>query len=175
VKRLYLLRHAKSDWSDLGVSDHDRVLNKRGCKAAALIGKKFGDSGLQPDLVVCSTAVRARETLDRLMTAGKLDWQVRYEPRLYGASPDTILSLVHTYGLNCDSLLLVGHNPGFADVAMALARDAKGGILEKIMRKVPTGAFMTLEFDIPCFQYARAQSATVTQFLRPKHEFAQTN
>ncbi|MFC3052180.1 SixA phosphatase family protein [Kordiimonas pumila] len=172
MKRLYLLRHAKSDWSNMGLVDHDRILNRRGQKAAALIGQRFKDFGREPDLVVCSTALRARETLDRLMAAGSYNWNVQNEKRLYGASPDTILSIVHQYGASCDTLMLVGHNPGMADVAKALAGDAKPGLLERLISKVPTGAMITLEFDIPSFQGVRAKSGMLTQFLRPKHELA---
>lgn len=172
MKKLYLLRHAKSDWSNLGVSDHDRVLNKRGRKASTLLGYRFREFGLRPDTVVCSTAARARETLDRAMDAGQLDWHVATDPRLYGASPDTILTIIHEYGDSADSLMLVGHNPGFADVAKALAGEAKQGMLERLRHKVPTGALITLKFDVNSFRDVRAQSGVLTHFLRPKHELS---
>ncbi len=172
MKQLYLLRHAKSCWKDMSLCDHDRPLNKRGKKASAKIGSKFAEMSMAPDLVLCSTAVRASETIDRVLKAGNLDWNIQHEPKLYGASSDTILSLVHKHGANVDKLMIVGHNPGLADVAFALSCRGKPSLFERMYKKVPTGSFITLYFDVNCFSEVRARSGELTEFMRPKVEFA---
>jgi phosphohistidine phosphatase len=84
---LYLLRHAKSSWGDPELPDHDRPLAPRGERAAALIGEHLRSAGIAPALVLCSSAVRARETLDRVAPEGEL----RIEPELYGAEEHDLL------------------------------------------------------------------------------------
>jgi phosphohistidine phosphatase len=133
VRRLILMRHAKSDWPD--VADHDRPLAKRGRRDAPAAGYWLGRSGYVPDAVVCSTARRARETWE--LAAGGLAAAVpdgaappvpdgaappvRYEPRVYEATVLGLLMLVREFADDRGTVLIVGHNPGLAELAVGMA------------------------------------------------------
>lgn len=122
-RRLVLLRHAKSDWPD--VADHDRPLAKRGRRDAPEVGRWLGESGYLPDAVVCSTALRTRETWELassglLAVAPDASPVVRYEPRVYEASVLGLLMLVREFQPDWQTVLLVGHNPGMAELTAAL-------------------------------------------------------
>jgi phosphohistidine phosphatase len=123
-RRLVLLRHAKSDWP--GGPDHERPLAKRGRRDAPVVGRWLGASGYVPDAVVCSTATRARETWD-LAFAGLAAAapgaapSVRYEPRVYEASVLGLLMLVREFDPGWGTALIVGHNPGLAELTAGLA------------------------------------------------------
>lgn len=172
-KKIYLLRHAKSDWSNLALGDHDRPLNDRGIQAADLIGRKLAASSFSPDAVLCSTAQRAVETLDRLMTAGSFNWHIDLRRNLYHASADRLLTAIHGEDSSVDSILLVGHNPGLQDLALALVSEGDQHVVNKVRKKVPTGAFLCLEFDVADFRDITVGSGRLTSFMRPKHEFLQ--
>lgn len=124
VRKLVLLRHAKSDWPD--VADHDRPLAKRGRRDAPVVGRWIGTSGYAPDAVVCSTARRARETWELVsmgLTAavpGVLP-VVRYEARVYEATVLGLLMLVREFDAAWRTALVVGHNPGIAELTAGLA------------------------------------------------------
>lgn len=123
-RRLVLLRHAKSDWPD--VADHDRPLAKRGRRDAPAVGRWLGASGYVPDAVVCSTARRARETWDLAATGmaaavPRASPAVRYEPRVYEATVLGLLMLVREFDAGWRTALIVGHNPGLAELTAGLA------------------------------------------------------
>ena len=116
MKTLLLLRHAKSDWSDPTLADHDRPLNKRGKRARRDVAAHV--DGWRVDLVVCSTARRTRQTAKPVIAA--LYCPVRYEERLYAASTDDVLAVVRTLPEECDTVMLVGHNPSMEEVTFEL-------------------------------------------------------
>ena len=118
-RRLILMRHAKSDWPD--VPDHDRPLAKRGRKDAPVVGRWLRDHGYLPEVVVCSTARRTRQTWE--LVAPELDGSpsVHFEPRAYAASPLTLLYLARELPDRYRAALLIGHNPGIEDLANSLA------------------------------------------------------
>jgi len=171
TKKIYLLRHAKSDWANMAISDHDRPLNSRGKEAADLIGHKLASFAFAPDIVVCSTALRAMETLDRVRKSGGFAWHVEHRRRLYGASADTLLTAIHRQDSTAKSVFLVGHNPGLQDLALALASNTESDMYHHLDAKLPTGGFLCLEFDVDSFPEISVGSGKLTHFLRPKHEF----
>lgn len=169
MKTLYFLRHAKSDWSDFSLPDYQRPLNERGRRACQKIGRAMKRLAVEPDMVLCSTATRAEETLERVMTAGGLVWPVMPENGLYGAGADRILSLIRQQPDNYDSLLLVGHNPGFQDLVIGLSgSESEAGMLDRVMRKLPTGAFAEITFDVSTFGQVGLGGGTLNRFLKPK-------
>ena len=121
TRRLIVMRHAKSDWANPKLSDHDRPLNDRGLRNAPLMGKHIADSNLTPQVVIASTAVRVRETLAFMLTAWPREPEVFYEQSLYLASLDTLHT--HVRGLHDDwgDVLIVGHNPGLTEFVSRLA------------------------------------------------------
>ena len=123
-RRLVLLRHAKSDWPD--VADHERPLAKRGRRDAPAVGRWLGESGYVPDAVVCSTALRARQTWE-LVSSGLAavvpgaSPAVRYEPRVYEATVLGLLMLIREFPPDWRTALVIGHNPGLAELTSGLA------------------------------------------------------
>jgi phosphohistidine phosphatase len=144
MKRLLLLRHAKSSWDDPELDDHDRPLAPRGRRATKLMAEHLRRESVAPELVLCSSARRTRETLDRIESAlGKA--KVEIEPELYAASEQRLLERVQEVPEAFESVMLIGHNPGIERLALSLA--GSGAELAAIRRKYPTGALATLEFS----------------------------
>jgi len=138
-KYLLLLRHAKSSWDHPGLADHDRPLAPRGVKAAKRMGAHLRSEQTPVDLVLCSSAVRARETVELLAPPGALE----IDGRLYGASAEELLQRVHDVADEIDAVMLVGHNPAMRDLALGLLGDAG----ESAVGKFPTGAMATFAFS----------------------------
>jgi phosphohistidine phosphatase len=165
VKRLFLLRHAKSAWDDPTLRDRDRPLAPRGRKAARRMGRWARKHDVRPQLVVCSSAVRARETLRRMLP-GLGEPEVWIEVTLYAASADTLLDRVHALPDEVDDAMLVGHNPGVMDLVLLLA--APGALRERASDNVPTGALAVLDVDVPRWPDVTAGSATLRRFVVPR-------
>jgi phosphohistidine phosphatase len=165
MKQLFLLRHAKSSWSDPELVDHDRPLAPRGRRALKLIAEHLGREGVTPALVLCSSARRTRETLERIAPALGEGIPVQIERELYAASEQRLLERLRAVEDDVESLMLIGHNPGVEQLALSLA--GSGQNLAGIRRKYPTGALATLEFSGRWgdLQPGRAE---LTDFVTPK-------
>lgn len=146
TRQLILLRHAKSDWPD--VPDRDRPLAKRGRRDAPRIGRWLHDHGYLPDVVVCSNARRARQTWDLVAPELGRSPSVTFEPRAYAASAHTLLYLAQELPGKYHAALLIGHNPGLAELANSLAEPLAGnGNLSPADLRLPTAAVAIFEFD----------------------------
>jgi phosphohistidine phosphatase len=146
TRTLALLRHAKSDWGDASLPDHDRPLAKRGRKAAELVGEHLRTAGPSPDLVLCSPARRTRQTVERMRLRGV---EVRFVDRLYAASHEEILACVRDADPDSAAVLVVGHNPGLQDLAVELAGPDLGEQAVRLRERFPTGALAVFEIDGP--------------------------
>jgi phosphohistidine phosphatase len=147
--RVYLLRHAKSSWDEPELADHDRPLAKRGRKAAKLLRDHVSEAGIDPDLVLCSSATRAVETLEGIRK-GLGDARVEIESGLYGAGTETLLRRLQALPEEIGDAMLIGHNPPIETLAEELAGeggDAEAGA--RLAAKYPTGGLATLSFDGP--------------------------
>lgn len=161
TRLLYVLRHAKSSWDDPGERDHERPLAPRGQRAVKLLARYVRDNQIQPELVLCSTARRAVETLQGVDPPGERS----IESHLYGAGYDQVLERLRQVPAERRSVMIVGHNPALQVLVLSLARS--GDWLDDIRRKYPTGALATLEFTVPWGQLG-AGAAELTGFVRPK-------
>ena len=159
AKLLLLLRHAKSSWDDPALADHDRPLAARGRRAAKRIGARLRTDQTPVELVLCSSARRARETTDLVAPPGI----IKIEDGLYGASAGELLQRLRTVGDDVTSVMLVGHHPAMQELAVALLPDAG----EETIGKFPTGALATLTFPGPWSSLAARRAELVT-FLRPR-------
>lgn len=112
MKTLFLLRHAKSSWNDPGLADIDRPLNARGLRAAELIGAYVKKEKLSFDIVLSSPAVRARETIEIVLKAAKVQTDLRFDERIYDASTAALIDVLTQIEDDKKKVLLVGHNPG---------------------------------------------------------------
>lgn len=117
---LYLLRHAKSSWADESMRDFDRPLAPRGREDCASIGAFIEEKGIAFDLVLVSTALRTRETIEFVKERAKLSGEVRYDDRIYEASTSQLLEVISQIENDRASVLLVGHNPGIEDLLKVL-------------------------------------------------------
>lgn len=111
MKTLLLMRHAKSSWANAHQSDHERPLNDRGRAAAPQMGMKLRDEGLIPDLIISSSATRARETAELMALNSHYEHDIQVLDRLYLASANVYFSVLHELGGNHQRILMVGHNP----------------------------------------------------------------
>ena len=140
-----LLRHAKSDWPD--VPDRDRPLAKRGQRDAPVIGRWLHDHGYLPEIVICSAALRTRQTWDLVAPELGGSPSVTFEPRAYAASAITLLYLVRELPAACRAALLIGHNPGVSELASNLLEAAGDETPGSPGLRFPTAAAAILEFD----------------------------
>jgi phosphohistidine phosphatase len=167
VKALYLLRHAKSSWADASLDDHDRPLAPRGKKATSALARHLASEGIRPALVLCSTAVRARQTLDGVAASLGDDVDVWEEDVLYGAGSRELLRRLRRLPPAVPSVMVVAHNPGLEDLALELIDGGDDEALARLNRKFPTGALATLL--IPGEWKALApRQGTLTAYVVPK-------
>jgi phosphohistidine phosphatase len=159
MKRLLLLRHAKSSWSDPGIADFDRPLNERGLRAAPLMGRYMRDRGLRPDLILCSPAERARQTAALLVEAAGLSAPLRYDERIYEATAARLAEVVSQADEGAGELLLVGHNPGMEELLELLTGET---------RRMPTAALACVELDTDKWAKLAPRSGRLEWQVRPK-------
>lgn len=167
MTRLLLLRHAKSDWSTPGLDDFDRPLAPRGQRAAALMARHLADHAPRPDLVLCSPARRARDTLGLVLKP--LDGvPVCFEQALYVFDHPPLLARLRRLAAEVSCVLVIGHNPALEDLARALAGPASEPEAKAaLVAKFPTAALATLETPASWAGLA-AGSARLVDFTTPK-------
>lgn len=168
MKTLLLLRHAKSSWDDPGVSDAERPLTGRGQKAAARMGRLLAERGLSPDLILCSTARRARETCDGVAPALASDPDLHFEKQLYLADPATLLRLVQHLPDGAEAALVIGHNPGLERFAARLVGSASGDALQRMGGKFPTAALAVFRFDVTRWRDVALARGRLEDFIAPR-------
>jgi phosphohistidine phosphatase len=169
-RRLYLLRHAKSSWESPALADHDRPLAARGRRASGVMGEHFRSQRIAPTLVLCSSAARTRETLERIRPSLGDGIEVRIEDGIYGASAGELLDLLHGVTPGVESVMVIGHNPALQELALLLA--ATGSQLERLSDKFPTAALATLTFA-GCWGELAGGTAELVAFVTPR-ELART-
>lgn len=124
MKTLLLIRHAKSSWATAGTPDHDRALNERGRRDAPQMGNRMRARGLEPDLIIFSSALRARTTAQLLAAAMDVPQErLREDKRIYASSSGKLMYLLQELDDELSSVMLVGHNPEMTELAQHFARD----------------------------------------------------
>jgi phosphohistidine phosphatase len=116
MKSLLILRHAKSSWKEVGLSDHDRPLNKRGRHDAPKIGRLIRKKGLTPQLIICSGAKRARETVERVIETCGYKGELRFSEEFYEAGPEAYIKVLKELDDRYERVMVVGHNPGLEEL-----------------------------------------------------------
>jgi phosphohistidine phosphatase len=168
MKRLTLLRHAKSSWDDAVPRDFDRPLNARGLKAARTMGRWMKDEGLAFDHVVASPAVRVTETLDAVWDGYGQTLKPVWDRRIYLASCVNLLDVVRETPADVTDLLMAGHNPGLEDLVLMLVPDGSGDPLrDALEEKYPTAALAVMEFDGD-WSALEPRTARLVRFVRPR-------
>src|SRR5436190_14031195 len=159
MKTLYLLRHAKSSWKDETLSDIERPLNGRGRKAAQAIGDFLKREKIIPDLVLSSSAVRARQTTDLLLKAANISTDLRFDERIYEAGSERLLQVIKQVEKSKKSVLLVGHNPGLEEFLY---------VLTGATDTMPTGTLSKIALGTSSWAAIGDKSGTLEWIVKPK-------
>jgi phosphohistidine phosphatase len=160
MKTLLILRHAKSSWKDAGLPDHDRPLNKRGKADAPKMGRLLRDHNLVPDLILSSTAQRARQTAQRAVEGGAMSCPVELHEQLYHAHPGELVEILRAAPNECARVMLIGHNPGLEILLHALTGDGN---------HLPTAALAEVELEIECWTELQInRRARLANLWRPR-------
>ncbi|MBN35482.1 MAG: phosphohistidine phosphatase [Rhodospirillaceae bacterium] len=142
---LFLLRHAKSSWADPGADDHERTLQDKGRERATELAGWMEDRALGCDLVLCSTAVRACQTLDLVLPALG-EPEVRHAPEIYQTDANGLIELLKAVDDSIERVMVIGHDPVLQITATTLAMSATGDAMDRLKRKYPTSALAMLTF-----------------------------
>jgi phosphohistidine phosphatase len=156
---LYLLRHAKSSWKDASLRDFDRPLKGRGRDAAKQIGKRLAHEKTQPQVVVCSPAVRTRETADIVLKHAALKADITFDERIYEASLRDLLQVVADIPDGKQVALMIGHNPGFEELVAYLSGEHL---------RMPTCALAKIRLEAASWKDVKAGEGTLEWFITLK-------
>ena len=167
MRRLYLLRHAKSSWDDADLADFDRPLDARGERAAAAMAVYCRQIGLAPDRVLCSPSCRTRATWARLRAEIPDLPAAAFPKAAYEADRETLAGLLASAPADAASILLIGHNPGLQDLAVWLANGPKA-LKDALAEKLPTGALVILDIDGDDWASLGEGEAAVVEVTAPK-------
>jgi phosphohistidine phosphatase len=162
--RLAILRHAEAVPLAAG-GDLDRPLSPSGRDMAERMGRYFREAKFKPDLALVSPARRTRETFEGLEAGAKEDFKVEYVPALYNADLETLEAIVAEAAKEVRFLLLIGHNPGFAELANALAGKGKKSELAKMREHFPTPCLALIDFDGKSWKKAVPSDGRLELFL----------
>lgn len=169
MKRLTLLRHAKSSWDDAVTRDFDRPLNEKGKRAAAVMGKFIKRNDLTFDQVLASPAVRVIETLEQVEPASGLSFEPQWDRKIYLASSVTLMDVLRGANVDADHVLMVGHNPGLEDLIFDLVpEDSSSEARNAVEIKYPTAALAELSLNIAEWTDIKDSCATLDRFTRPR-------
>ncbi|MFC2173317.1 histidine phosphatase family protein [Acidobacteriota bacterium] len=161
MKNLTIIRHAKSSWSFPDLTDFERPLNKRGKKDAPLMGKVLAEAGLKPDIIISSSAERAKGTAVEIAEkTGYKPTKIIFEPAIYGAHVDTLLDIVRSIKDKHDHAFLFGHNPGFFDLALCLT-------LGPLERLVTCGVVRT-KLDVDSWSQVVEGCGELIEYIYPR-------
>jgi phosphohistidine phosphatase len=165
LRRLMLLRHAKSDWPG-GVADRDRPLAPRGRHDAPRMGEEMARRGLHPDLALVSTARRTLETF-ALVTPFLAPKAERFEAAIYEAEAPAILEVVRRVEDQVGTLLVVGHNPGLERLAADLIGGGSERLRDRLGEKFPTAALAVIDFEAAHWRDIKRGEGRLALFLTP--------
>ena len=172
MRRLIVMRHAKSSWTDPLMHDAARPLNERGRRAAPVMGRWLKDRGYAPDLALVSTARRTLETWElaapEMVAEGERRPQHASEPAIYNAGTELLLNLALDAPEEVETLLILGHEPGAPGLVRLLAGPEMAAGCERAFGKYPTGAVSVLEFDTARWRALAAGTGRFAAYAQPR-------
>lgn len=169
MKRLTLLRHAKSGWDDPVSRDFDRPLNERGKRASETIGRWLRDQALSFDYIAASPAVRCVETIEHVAIGYGETMAPVWDKRAYLASSSALLEIVHEAPRESERMLLVGHNPGLEDLILLLVPDQAGDdARDAVEEKYPTASLVEIDFGVERWADIKSGTGKLVYFKRPR-------
>ncbi len=156
------MRHAKSSWDEPEISDFDRTLNDRGRKDAPDMGKRLLATGFVPQLIVSSTAKRARKTAGLVAEQIQYDTKkIEYESDIYEADISDLIHIIRNFSDEYTRVMMVGHNPAFTGLV--------GYLSDTLIENLPTSGMALLSFSIESWKQVNTQTATLKWFDYPKN------
>ena len=161
MKILFLLRHAKSSWDNASLADFDRPLNERGKNTAPFMGEVMTRREYAPSIVISSPANRAASTAKLVKEAAGFNAEIRYDDRVYEASPNSLRQVVSELDDAFESAMVVGHNPGMEGFIRYLTGEVEA---------MPTAALGAIELNINSWSEINADTGTLAEVIRPKDE-----
>jgi phosphohistidine phosphatase len=164
--RLWLLRHAKSSWDDPGLDDRERPLAPRGERAADLVRDHLDAEGIRPELVLCSSALRTRQTLARVLPALGAELEIRIERSSYTFDGGALLERLQRVPERVGSVMMIGHNPAIEELAVSLC--SGGDRLDRLTQKYPTGALAEIELPGGSWRELGERNGELTRFVVPR-------
>lgn len=165
MKRVGLLRHAKSDWSDHDKRDFDRGLNERGRQGARLMGQHIRAEGTQWPLIRASSAERVRRTVECALPSA----DIAFDQRLYLASAETLVEIISELPDEADAVLLVAHNPGLQDLILKFVAPAQeNALFDAAKEKFPTASYAVIELPAERWADVAEETGTLIHFTRPR-------
>lgn len=168
MKKVILVRHGKSSWAEPELEDHERPLNKRGRRAAPVVAQWLAHRKHLPDRVVCSSSRRTRQTVSRMSAAIPDLPEPVIEETLYHATPDAMLECLRRMPKDCDTVMLVGHQPGLSAFARKLTNGSVRPRCAQAFEHFPTAAAAVLELDIDDWSELDYHMASFVDFARPR-------
>ena len=168
MKNLYLLRHAKSSRDDPSLGDFDRPLSPRGREAAPALGRYLAAEGIQPALVLCSAARRARETLALVLPWLAGECVIHVERALYEAGSRELLRRVRALEPGAPSAMIVGHNPTLEELARSLTGAGSRALRDRLAVKFPTGALAAFSFPVDAWSEVAPGAGSLTRLVAPR-------
>ncbi len=159
MRTLYLLRHAKSSWKDESQQDFERPLAGRGRKACGMVARLIQTEGMEFDLLLSSTAVRARETIDLVRQQAKLRSELRFDERIYDAPVSRLIQVISELENDRKVILLIGHNPGMEELIQTLTEQEE---------RMPTAALAKIKLKTSKWSEVAETVGTLEWIVRPK-------
>ncbi len=159
MKTLFILRHAKSSWDDANLADFDRPLNKRGFNTAPLVGETIRKNKFQIDLIISSPAKRAEQTAMLVKETAQIEAGIRFDDRIYEASPHRLLNIASELDDKISSVMLVGHNPGLEGLVKMLTQEVE---------PMPTAALAVVDLKIDNWKEIHLDCCNLRTLIRPK-------
>lgn len=165
---LSLLRHAKSSWKNPSLPDRERSLSTRGVADAPVMGRAMTERGIDPELVLCSSARRTVDTLALVLPELKVEPKVLYEDALYHASPAEMLDMLRGLQPGSRHVMFVGHNPEMHALALDLIGAGPKHMRDKLKEKFPTAGLAVINFTAGLWSSVDVNSGSLALFLTPK-------
>ena len=156
-----MMRHAKSSWNNSDLADFDRPLNERGLEDAPLMGNVMYENQFQPDLIISSPAKRAKQTAILVRAAAQIEKEIQYDEKIYEASSRRLLQIVSEQNDKLESLMLVGHNPGFEELLKNLTGE---------FQTMPTATLAVIDLEIDSWSETKLNCGTLRVLIRPKDQ-----
>lgn len=161
MKTLFVLRHAKSSWENRDSSDFDRQLNEQGLRTAPAMGEAIYKNRFEPSMILSSPARRARQTAVLIKQTALLESEIKYDERIYEASPLRLLQVLSEQDAALDSIMIVGHNPGLEGLIKILTGE---------LQPMPTAALAVIDLDANNWSEITAESGKLRTVIRPKDD-----